>query len=95
MPSFMHDKIPSETIPLFIRLISFCTVNGRRTGRERVQFGTQTHSMLGPSWVSLTSKKNKDEFSCNRLVKLSSAKLGYILYKKPLNIRIILFSGSY
>lgn len=49
MSSFIHDKIPSETVPLFIRLISFRTVNGRRTDRERVQFGTQTHSMLDPS----------------------------------------------
>lgn len=50
--------------------------------------------MFGPSRVSLTSK-NQDEFSCNRLVKLSSAKLDYILYKETLNIRIILCSDSY
>lgn len=94
--SFMHDKIPSKAIPLFIRLISFRTVNGKRRGSERVQFGTQTRSMLGPSWVSLTSKKNQDEFSCNRLVKLSSAKLGYIFYKENFkHSSYFMFLGSY
>lgn len=92
MPSFMHDKMSSKTIPLFIKLISFRTV--KKNGQRTSPIWHTTHSMFGPSRVSLTSK-NQDEFSCNRLVKLSSTKLDYILYKETLNIRVILCSDSY
>lgn len=91
MPSFMHDKMPSKTIPLFIKLISFRTVkkNGQRTSPI-----WHTNSLYVRS-ISSVLNKQEPEFSCNRLVKLSSTKLDYILYKETLNIRVILCSDSY